>query len=205
MGKYNYAGNYIKRFQIMNKLYSVKYPLIILISGTNFVGKSTIATKLSEKMNIPNILQTQVIFDVMSLMDKNFCTKQFYLDENYSTNEKLIEAYISESQSIRKGAAFDIQKALSEGKPLIIEGHHIIPSLYINDNYETSNLEQHNIKKNDLIKNFKGAIIFPFLLTLSENTQYNLLKIKGNEIYLNGEPICSSNVNHELFRIMGNV
>ncbi len=205
MGKYNYAGNYIERFQIMNKLYSIKYPLIVFISGTNFVGKSTIATKLSEKMNIPNILQTQVIFDVMSLMDKNFCTKQFYLDENNSTNEKLIEAYISESQSIRKGASFDIQKALSEGKPVIIEGHHIIPSLYINDNFEISTFEHDNIKKNDLIKNFRGAIIIPFLLTLSENTQYNLLKLKGNGIYLSGKPICSSNVNHELFRIMVNV
>jgi 2-phosphoglycerate kinase len=38
---------------------------------------------------------------------------------------------------VRKGTNFDIQKCFVDGKPLIIEGTHIDPSLYLIDSTDS--------------------------------------------------------------------
>ena len=115
----------------MNQFYSKRVPLLILISGTLCIGKSTIATKLSERMNISNVLQTKVISDVMASLDPDYRFIPFWIDENIISDENLIKSYEKESKIIRKGVNYDIQKCLTEGKALIIEGHHVIPKLFI--------------------------------------------------------------------------
>lgn len=132
MKKYNYDETYIENYKMMNYFYSKRVPLIILISGTLFIGKSTIATKLSERMNISNVLQTKIISDVMVYLTEYQNKKPFWMDENITTDEELLRLYEAESRLIRKGANYDIQKGFLDGKALIIEGHHVIPNLYIN-------------------------------------------------------------------------
>jgi len=39
--------------------------MIILISGPRCVGKSTLATKLAERLNLPNIVKTDTVYDLM--------------------------------------------------------------------------------------------------------------------------------------------
>lgn len=198
---------------MMNQFYTKRFPLIILISGTVFIGKSTIATKLSERMNISNVLQTKVIADVMAyLYDHDSLIqnlKPFFMDENITTDEELIKVFEYESREIRKGANFDIQKAFTEGKSLIIEGHHIIPDLYIsiiNENLNICTPEpledketlREKVVREEMKKLNQNGIIIPFLLTTSEKNQLYLLKEYG--LFFEGENI-SFNENEEKSRI----
>jgi 2-phosphoglycerate kinase len=41
----------------MTRFHHQRLPLIILVCGTACVGKSTIATQLAQRLNLPNILQ----------------------------------------------------------------------------------------------------------------------------------------------------
>ena len=213
MKKYNYDEIYIDRYKMMNQFYTKRFPLIILISGTVFIGKSTIATKLSERMNISNVLQTKVIADVMAyLYDHDSLIqnlKPFFMDENITTDEELIKIFEYESREIRKGANFDIQKAFTEGKSLIIEGHHIIPDLYIsivNENLNICTPEpledketlREKVVREEMKKLNQNGIIIPFLLTTSEKNQLYLLKEYG--LFFEGENI-SFNENEEKSRI----
>jgi 2-phosphoglycerate kinase len=213
MKKYNYDEIYIDRYKMMNQFYTKRFPLIILVSGTLFIGKSTIATKLSERMNISNVLQTKVIADVMAYLNVNDSSTQslkpFFMDENITTDEELIKRFEYESREIRKGANFDIQKAFTEGKSLIIEGHHIIPELYISKVNENLNIctpeplqdnetRREKVVREEMKKLDQKGIIIPFILTTSEKNQLYLLKEYG--LFFEGENI-SYNENEEKSRI----
>lgn len=47
------------------------------------------------------------------------------------SNEDIISDFIKTSRSVRKGCNFDIQKCFVDGKPLIIEGSHFVPHLFL--------------------------------------------------------------------------
>ena len=56
-----YGGEYIRRFRMMSAFHRQRVPLIILLSGTGCIGKSTLATQLAERLNLPNVLQTDLV------------------------------------------------------------------------------------------------------------------------------------------------
>jgi 2-phosphoglycerate kinase len=205
MKKFNYEFPYIEKFKMINQFYTKRIPLIILITGTVFIGKSTIATKLSERMNISNVLQTKVISDVMTQLEVSD-SKPFWMDQDIASDEDLIKRYENESKKIRKGANYDIQKAFLEGKALIIEGHHIIPNLYISKNDEGLNIitaeneeetEREKEVRLEMNKIIQKGIVIPFILTCSEKDQLYLLR---NGLFYEGENI-TFNENEEKTRI----
>jgi 2-phosphoglycerate kinase len=185
MKKSNYNDVYVKRYIMMNQFFTKRVPLIILIAGAPFIGKSTIATKLSERMNISNVLQTKVISDVMSNI-MHIDNRPFWINEDIASDDELIKLYVNESITIRKGANYDMQKAFTEGKALIVEGHHIIPELYIKKSYNSLlihtpepllNETQHEkIVREEMNNLHQHGIIIPFLFTASEKDQLYLLK-----------------------------
>ena len=46
-------------------------------------------------------------------------------------DETIIKHYVRMCRHVRKGCNFDIQKCFVDGKPLIIEGSHLEPNLYV--------------------------------------------------------------------------
>lgn len=317
MKEFGYEKTFQDRYIMMNKFYSKRVPLIILISGSVSVGKSTIANKLSERMNISNVLQTKIVSFVMSGLKKEYKFDPFWkgasnfynnsdekedngkngnkeinntptinfpqdneyvniinhdktetskieYDEclrksskscknnnnkpnsnknidnrenkkRYSSFNNLNEAlnqitntkkeskmnlndnnnnqiqisnpqeqsnnnyfnrnnteeleeypphlqnYINQSALIRKGCSLDMLKAFKEGKPVILEGHHIIPKNFIRKDEETNTLSMylpeyenetdHEKKLRSEINSLKiKGIIIPFLITLNEET-----------------------------------
>ncbi len=194
MKKYNYDELYINRYKMMNQLYRKRFPLIILIAGTVSIGKSTIATKLSERMNISNVLQTAVISDIMGFIDEKYQSKPFYLSDDKNDNDSaLIKRFENECKIIRKGANFDMQKAFKEGKALIIEGHHILPNDYIKKsssgmiNITTPEAENETNRekmiREEMNKIDQKGIVIPFLLTASEKDHMYLLRNTHHEGY----------------------
>ncbi|KAK7851672.1 hypothetical protein CFP56_041305, partial [Quercus suber] len=52
---------------------------------------------------------------------------------DFSSSEELITEFCRECRVVRKGLAGDLKKAMKDGKPIIIEGIHIDPSIYLMD------------------------------------------------------------------------
>jgi 2-phosphoglycerate kinase len=185
-------------YTMMNNFYTKRVPLIILISGPPFIGKSTIATKLSERMNISNVLQTKVISDVMNSITKVGNYTPFWLEEDITSNEELIKLYEKESRAIRKGVNYDIQKAFIEGKSIIIEGHHIIPNIYIDKKDDSPRIvtleqegetERERVVREEMNNIKQHGIIIPFMLTANEKEQLYLLK---NGLFFKGENLSKN-------------
>ncbi|XP_039780438.1 uncharacterized protein LOC120647638 isoform X2 [Panicum virgatum] len=114
MEKRGYGEDYINRYKMMTRFHHQRVPLVILVCGTACTGKSTIATQLAQRLNLPNVLQTWCM---------SCCGHQ----------RKLITEFCKECKVVRKGLAGDLKKAMKDGKPIIIEGIHLDPSIYLMD------------------------------------------------------------------------
>ena len=53
------------RYRMMVHFRHRRIPLVILLAGTKHIGKSTLATKLAEQLNLSVVLQTDVVYDLM--------------------------------------------------------------------------------------------------------------------------------------------
>lgn len=86
-------------------------------------GKSNLATYLAERMNISNVLQTEIVEMIMKKIDKNLIP-----EENKAsliqTHSEILE-FEKHCRLVRKGVNIDIVKCLNEGKPVIIEGDSV--------------------------------------------------------------------------------
>lgn len=110
------------------------------------------------------------------------------LSLQHKTDQDIVDDYVSTCRQVRKGCNFDIQKCFVDGKPLIIEGSHIEPNLFVKqvpksegetllqivtpDPATEEEAKQENEPMRKMRKamnaiNQDGAMIIPFLLTIS--------------------------------------
>ncbi|GLT40265.1 hypothetical protein SLA2020_144140 [Shorea laevis] len=111
-----YGQEYINRYKMMTRFHHQRVPLVILVCGTACVGKSTIATQLAQRLNLPNVLQTEMVYELLRT----------------STEAPLASTPVW-CRVVCKGLAGDLKKAMKDGKPIIIEGIHLDPSIYLMD------------------------------------------------------------------------
>ena len=69
MRKFGYGRLHISRYRMLTRFHHKRMALVILIGGTGFIGKSSLATKLSERLNLSSVLQT----DVVRLLMQTIC------------------------------------------------------------------------------------------------------------------------------------
>ncbi|KAK4285147.1 hypothetical protein QN277_001885 [Acacia crassicarpa] len=138
MERRGYGEEYIDRYKMMTRFHHQRVPLVILVCGTACVGKSTIATQLAQRLNLPNVLQTDMVYELLrtSTDAPLASTPVWYRD--FSSSEELITEFCRECRVVRKGLAGDLKKAMKDGKPIIIEGIHLDPSIYLVDDEQKS-------------------------------------------------------------------
>lgn len=190
---YNLNSLFKEKYFMINKFYSKRIPLVILISGSVLIGKSQISNKISEKMNISNVLQTKIVSIVMSGLSKKYIFQPFwkFSDRNI---EDCIGEYERQSKIIRKGCSLDIIKAFKEGKSVILEGNHIVPKYFLNKEHdqtiislpdyndeEVTNNDEILRKEMNQIKEIEGLIV-PILLKTDEISHKKYIqKINNNK------------------------
>ncbi|ORX45390.1 hypothetical protein BCR36DRAFT_299665 [Piromyces finnis] len=184
MKDYGYTEKYTSLYKLISGFYRERIPMIILISGPRCVGKSTLATKLAERLNLPNIVKTDMVYDLMcsifSISDED---REPIWYKNCSTDE-LLEKYEKDCELVKKGLEVDIKKAFTEGKSIIIEGIHVNHKLYdyVLDYITKFNTNKNNKEKKDLESDNNSytskllsinddpcnAIVLPFYLDMDD-------------------------------------
>ncbi|KVI07584.1 hypothetical protein Ccrd_014052, partial [Cynara cardunculus var. scolymus] len=131
-----YGQEYINRYKMMTRFHHRRVPLVILVCGTACVGKSTIATQLAQRLNLPNVLQTDMVYELLRTSTEYVnapLASTPFLARDFSSSEELITEFCRECRIVRKGLAGDLKKAMKDGKPIIIEGMHVDPGIYLID------------------------------------------------------------------------
>lgn len=145
MERRGYGQEYINRYKMMTRFHHQRVPLVILVCGTACVGKSTIATQLAQRLNLPNVLQTDMVYELLRTSTDAPLTSSPIWARDFSSSEELITEFCRECRIVRKGLAGDLKKAMKDGKPIIIEGMHVDPSIYLMDE---ENKSPHNAPVN---------------------------------------------------------
>lgn len=133
MERRGYGEEYINRYKMMTRFHHQRVPLVILVCGTACVGKSTIATQLAQRLNLPNVLQTDMVYELLRTSTDAPLASSNVWARDFGSSEELITEFCRECRIVRKGLAGDLKKAMKDGKPIIIEGMHVDPSIYLMD------------------------------------------------------------------------
>ncbi|KAL5217492.1 hypothetical protein ABZP36_018176 [Zizania latifolia] len=133
MEKRGYGEDYINRYKMMTRFHHQRVPLVVLVCGTACTGKSTIATQLAGRLNLPNVLQTDMVYELLRTSTDAPLTLVPVWARDFNSPEELIAEFCRECRVVRKGLAGDLKKAMKDGKPIIIEGIHLDPSIYLMD------------------------------------------------------------------------
>jgi 2-phosphoglycerate kinase len=128
-----YARSYLQ-WQTVSEL---DVPLIILVGGGTGVGKSTIATQLAARLGIVRIISTDAIREVMkgvfsadimpTLHTSSFNADEVVREKLAKTDDAVVVGFREQVSAVAVGVKALIERAVTEGTDLIIEGAHVVP------------------------------------------------------------------------------
>ena len=96
----------------------------MLIGGTTGVGKSTLATMLAARLGINRVIATDVIRQVL----RAFFTQEAMPTVHGSAFEVGgIAGYRDQAERVGTGIDAIVERAAAEGKPVVVEGVHVVP------------------------------------------------------------------------------
>jgi 2-phosphoglycerate kinase len=114
------AGRY-RRWRRLDRL---DRPLVVLIGGTTGVGKSTLAAMLAARLGVNRVIATDVIRQVL----RAFFTHEAMPTVHGSAFEVGgIAGYRDQAERVGTGIAAIVERAAAEGKPVVVEGVHVVP------------------------------------------------------------------------------
>ncbi len=118
-------------------------PLIIMLTGSDGVGKSRVGIELAKKLNITSQIGTDVIREIMrACLSKELCewihTSAILLSDYAppSCENRHIFGFEKQSQLVRPAVEAAIHRATVERRDMILDGVHLIPGLFELDWYK---------------------------------------------------------------------
>ncbi|KAI9029712.1 hypothetical protein CLU79DRAFT_735633 [Phycomyces nitens] len=148
--QHGYGSEHVQWYRTMASFHHQRIPLVILVAGTSSTGKSSIATYLSERLNLSSVLKTDVVYDLMhTIMDGTTPSSLWTQD-----TDDVIDLLENECKLVCRGLDSDVCKSVTDGKSIIIEGdlvnHKLLDHMH------------------RFVDQSQTVIIAPFLLTISE-------------------------------------
>jgi 2-phosphoglycerate kinase len=123
-------------YQMWHSLRENRQPIIILLGGATGIGKSTVAFEISHRLGIHSIIGTDVIREVMRKMVSydllpTLHTSSFNAWKSIETPSSylssVIYAFELQVSHVSVGVNAIIERALTEGVNLVLEGIHLVP------------------------------------------------------------------------------
>ena len=146
------AENYLNWRKIRN----TDQPLIILIGGVSGVGTSSISYEISRKLGIKSMINTDMIREVMRkivskelspvIHESSFVAHKALRVSPPPEFDHVLVGFKDHVATVSVGVEAVIERALTEGISIIIEGVHIVPGFIREDL-----MEKDNVRKNDCI------------------------------------------------------
>jgi 2-phosphoglycerate kinase len=126
------------RFRQWWRLGSLDRPLVVLLGGVTGVGKSTVATQLANRLGITRVIATDQVRQVV----RAFFSHEFMPAVHHSSfdvahavsdggddGNATIRGFLRQVEDIAPGIDALIERAVSEGSRIVIEGVHLLPDV----------------------------------------------------------------------------
>jgi 2-phosphoglycerate kinase len=127
-----------RRYRQWWNLGSLDRPLVVLLGGVTGVGKSTVATQLANRLGITRVIATDQVRQVV----RAFFSHEFMPAVHHSSfdvagavpngprdGQATIKGFLRQVADIAPGIDALVERAVSEGGRIVIEGVHLLPDV----------------------------------------------------------------------------
>lgn len=143
---------YAERYGHLAELSEIDTPVIVLIGGTTGVGKSTIAAEVAHRLGITRFVSTDSIREVM----RGIFTEELMPALHASAFEAwrslrvpvphganpVIVGFREQAAVVASGVKALIERSMTEGVSLVIEGVHLVPGYIEPDDFPDARVVQ---------------------------------------------------------------
>ena len=146
---------YAEKYLLWQSVGKLKKPIIILLGGSTGAGKSTVATMISNRLNISRVVSTDAIREIMrtSISDKLIRPLQGssysaykYLSLVPAGVDPVILGFREQVMAVNVGIEAIISRSVEEKIDTIVEGAHIVPGFFkIKEFYDKALIENYII------------------------------------------------------------
>jgi 2-phosphoglycerate kinase len=134
------ASRTMRRLRRLQMLQQLDQPIILLIGGATGTGKSTIATEAAHRLGITRVTSTDFIRETM----RAFFSRAFMPTVHHSsfeaglaltkaeeeeTGDPRLLGFLDQTRNVLVGIDAAIERALKEGRSLVLEGVHLVPGM----------------------------------------------------------------------------
>lgn len=142
---------FAEKYLLWQSVGKLKKPIIILIGGSTGAGKSTVATMISNRLNISRVVSTDAIREIMriSISDKLIRPLQGssynaykYLSLVPTGVDPVLLGFREQVMAVNVGIEAIIKRSVEEKIDTIVEGAHIVPGFFkIKEFYDKALIE----------------------------------------------------------------
>lgn len=123
----------VRRLRRYESLRELDLPVIVLIGGATGTGKSTVATEVAYRLGITRVTSTDFVRQTM----RAFLAPDFMPSIHYSSFEVpaedeasgTVDGFVEQTRNVLVGIRGLIDRALTEGWSLVLEGVHLVPGM----------------------------------------------------------------------------
>lgn len=101
-------------------------PLVVLIGGVTGVGKSTVATKLAARLDIPRVVPTDAVREIMRGLLSPADAPEIHRS-SFEGDGNLIYGFMWQAATVASGVMGLVERTVVERRDLIVEGVHLVP------------------------------------------------------------------------------
>jgi 2-phosphoglycerate kinase len=129
----NDGAQAVRRLRRFEALRELDLPIIVLIGGATGTGKSTVATEVAYRLGITRVTSTDFVRQTM----RAFLSQDFMPSIHYSSFEVppedevggMVDGFVEQTRNVLVGVRGLIDRALTEGWSLVLEGVHLVPGM----------------------------------------------------------------------------
>jgi 2-phosphoglycerate kinase len=129
----NDGAQAVRRLRRYEALRELDLPIIVLIGGATGTGKSTVATEVAYRLGITRVTSTDFVRQTM----RAFLAQDFMPSIHYSSFEVppgdevggMVDGFVEQTRNVLVGVRGLIDRALTEGWSLVLEGVHLVPGM----------------------------------------------------------------------------
>ncbi|KAJ1610056.1 2-phosphoglycerate kinase [Cryptosporidium canis] len=108
----------LKSVRVMREIFTSRLAIVPLIFGIQSSNKSPVMIDLAYYLNIPNIVSTDTVKETLRIYKGR--PRSVLGDDRLSYSD-----YLVDSREVSKGVQVDIEKAIRQGKSIILCGHNL--------------------------------------------------------------------------------